>query len=391
MNAVTKSPLELLVQELEVPRSSYETAAERYEDLGTWLHDPAKAQCAAFAPQVSPQGSFRLGTAIKPLGGEPYDLDLVCTLTQGVSPLTHSQMSLKNMLGADLEEYRKERRIQKPLEPKNRCWRLEYQDALAFHMDAMPAVPHTSQERRVLMERMVTAGLYAPDADALARLALAITDRRLPNYPIIDPRWPVSNPEGFARWFELRMKQSRNAISRRVLMEAVASIEELPTYRWKTPLQRVVQVLKRHRDIMFKDNPYGKPISVIITTLAARQYSGEEDLETALGEIVRGMAMAVNPSRPRVPNPVNPAEDFADKWATPEGKKLRLEENFFLWVEQAQIDFELVARASGRRLVEQASEKFGVDLSRAGVPTDRPSHSPRIQGLAAAPPSPWLG
>jgi hypothetical protein len=35
----------------------------------------------------------------------------------------------------------------------------------------------------------------------------------------------------------------------------------------KTPLQQAVQILKRHRDMMFADDPEHKPISVIITTL----------------------------------------------------------------------------------------------------------------------------
>lgn len=390
MSAVAVSPLDLLIRELEVPRSSYETAIERYEDLGKWLHDPMKAECAMYGPQVSPQGSFRLGTAIRPLGDEPYDLDLTSRLTNGVSPFSQTQEQLKSLLGRDLENYRRERRIAQPPEEKNRCWRLEYQDSLAFHMDALPAVPHTAHERQVLAERMVTAGMAASDeANALAQFALAITDRRLPNYRMIDPNWPVSNPEGFARWFEGRMKSSQGAIARRVLKEAVASIDDLPTYRWKTPLQRAIQILKRHRDVMFKDAPEGKPISCIITTLAATVYAGEGEVELALGNILTRMRSAVKAQSPRVPNPVNPAEDFADKWLTPEGKRLRLEENFNQWLLQAQRDFEHVARASGRLLIEQARDKFGVQVREADAGVDNRPTGPRIQVISAAPPPPW--
>jgi hypothetical protein len=37
-----------------------------------------------------------------------------------------------------------------------------------------------------------------------------------------------------------------------------------------------------HRDRMFENDPDGKPISVIITTLAARAYGGETDVYSAL-------------------------------------------------------------------------------------------------------------
>jgi len=57
-------------------------------------------------------------------------------------------------------------------------------------------------------------------------------------------------------------------------MEKAATIDELPTYRWKTPLQQVVKILKRHRDVMFLDAPDKKPMSIIITTLAGRSIPG---------------------------------------------------------------------------------------------------------------------
>lgn len=389
MSAVAANPIEQLVYELEVPRSSYERAVERYEDLGQWLHDPGKASCAAYGPEVSPQGSFRIGTAIRPLGDEPYDLDLVVRLTRDLSPATVSQETVKELLGKDLEAYRKERQVKKALEEKNRCWRLEYQDSLAFHLDSLPAVSHTPQERRLLAERMVLAKTAASDeAKEFAQFALGITDRRLPNYRLVDPRWPVSNPEGFARWFEVRMKSSDRALKMRALKEAVASIDELPTYRWKSPLQRVIQILKRHRDVMFRDSPDGKPISIIITTLAATLYGGEDDVEAALANVLDRMHTAVRPTRPRVPNPVNPVEDFAEKWDTAEGQRLRLKENFEQWVIQARKDFEHLARANDQTLIEQAQHKFAVYLP-AGIAGEasRPT-SPRVQVIATAP-APW--
>ena len=40
-----------------------------------------------------------------------------------------------------------------------------------------------------------------------------------------------------------------------------ASVEDVPPYEWKTPLQRSIQILKRHRDVMFRDEPRRAPRS----------------------------------------------------------------------------------------------------------------------------------
>jgi hypothetical protein len=386
MSAVMRNPIEEVLESIEVPSSSYEVAVSRYKDLGEWLHDASKAKCAVFDPQVSVQGSFRLGTAIRPLGSDSYDLDLVCNLTSGITPLSHSQFQLKSLLGVDLEAYRRERQIQDALEERNRCWRLEYQDSLSFHMDALPAVPLLDERRQAHRERMVLAGALPMAAGDWATSAIAITDRRRPEYKLIDPQWPSSNPEGFAKWFESRMRLAKAALSQRAMSEHVASIEALPVYRWKTPLQRATQFLKRHRDVMFQDDPDRKPISVIITTLGGKTYHGETDVESALRTILAGMKAAVSPTTPRVPNPVNPKEDFADKWSTAEGRRLRLEQNFVQWVDQAQLDFDLLARAANSAVFEeQASRKFGI-----GKPSERASSpATRVQILSSAAPRPW--
>ena len=39
----------------------------------------------------------------------------------------------------------------------------------------------------------------------------------------------------------------------------------------RAPLQRAIQLLKRHRDVMFADNPEVEPISMILTNLSGRR------------------------------------------------------------------------------------------------------------------------
>jgi pimeloyl-ACP methyl ester carboxylesterase len=67
--------LEDMAAELEVPPSRYEQARDRYRSLGEWLHRP-ESTVREFDPQIYAQGSFRLGTAIKPPSdNEDYDVD----------------------------------------------------------------------------------------------------------------------------------------------------------------------------------------------------------------------------------------------------------------------------------------------------------------------------
>lgn len=385
-----------LVEELDMPDSAYEAAANRYHDLGKWLSDKARSQSAQYSPSVFPQGSFRLGTAIKPWKREDYDLDLVCNLAAGMTTATWTQEKLKQLVGADLNAYREERGIQDKLEEKRRCWRLNYQDALKFHMDTLPSIPHAENTRRILQERMIKAGTPEALSHDVAELALAITDNKHPQYRQISADWRISNPEGYARWFESRMRQAQKLLESRAYMEKAAKVEDLPVYRWRTPLQRAVQILKRHRDVMFEKNPDGKPISIIITTLAARAYGGEPDIPTALERILSTMGALVSQSRPRVPNPVNPIEDFADRWGTSEGLRLHLEQNFSLWLTQAKADYEImVASRDQDDLAKQAMLKFGADLNKSTLAVvfgagPKAAASPTVHQISD-PAKPWRG
>lgn len=351
--------IEDIVQALDVPETAYEAAKRRYKDLGEWLHDAGKARCASFCPHVSAQGSFRLGTVTRPWKREDYDLDLLCKLETGVTKTQNTQIQLKRLLGEDIEAYRKERGIQKRVEEKHRCWRLKYQDDLYFHMDIVPAIPETEAYRQELHDCIVNEGTEEVLVQEVSLHAVSITDNRHPQYASITTDWPVSNQEGYAVWFKSRMRQAKQLLESRAAMEKVAKIDDLPAYRWKTPLQRCIQILKRHRDMMFEHDPDGKPISAIITTLAGRAYQGQSDIEAALGYILERMESFVRPSAPRVPNPVNPKEDFADKWELDPV----LEPNFWRWLKQAQEDFGCLGRSDDiEQLAETALRKFGAHV-----------------------------
>lgn len=349
---------------IDIPDSSYETAYTRYKDLGKWLSENPKSKCARFKPHVFAQGSFRLGTVIKPWKRKDYDLDLSCKLQQGITKENYTQEQLKKLIGADLETYRLEKHIEEELEPRHRCWRLIYQDQLNFHIDTVPCIPENELIRGVLQERMIKAGTVEFFAKQVAQLAVSITDDRKKSYRVISPEWNISNSEGYAQWFETRMRQAKRLFESMVVKARVAKVDAIPVYQWRTPLQRCIQILKRHRDIMFEKDLEGHPISAIITTLAARSYQGEEEIEDAMQTILTKMGDLVNKQEPRVPNPVNPAEDFADKWPTDKGRELKLEEKFWQWLEQAKADFGTFSSSNDiQYLSEKAKNKFGADLN----------------------------
>jgi hypothetical protein len=108
------------------------------------------------------------------------------------------------------------------------------------------------------------------------------------------------------------------------------------------------------------------------------------------------MGSKVRTSKPRVPNPVNPAEDFADKWGTPQYRHLNLEENFWKWLKQAQSDFALISNSrSVESLTEMVKAKFGITLNhegleeRLGFGAAAISTTPKHHNITVTPAKPW--
>lgn len=259
---------------------------------------------------------------------------------------------LKEILGDEIKLYRKNKGITKEVHEGRRCWRLEYADGAQFHMDIVPSIPNGQEQRRLLE----THNLNAQFADT----AVAITDNEvLPEYWEITNKWPRSNPRGYAKWFEFRMGSAfirqRAQILNEMLAEGVkASIEDIPTYRVRTPLQSAIMILKRHRDTMFAKNPTDKPISIIISTLAAHNYNGEETIGSALLSILNHMTDEIKHDGQKyiIRNPTDALENFADKWE----EHPQRAEAFFSWLNQAREDFEYVGRLVEHRLMSNVLE-----------------------------------
>lgn len=349
---------EEIAEALDVPPSKFEEAIERYESLGTWL-DRDESTLSAYNPSISPQGSFLLGTVTRPLTDtEEFDVDLVCLLKASKTEFT--QKSLKAAVGHEIALYVRAHKMAKPAEEGRRCWTLHYGDGAQFHMDTLPALPD-EQRYQAMLKRYGYTNL-ANDL-ALSGQAIAITDNTLPQYEEVTDDWPQSNPMGYAAWFRSRMTvqlaERKRAFAKAQLV--TASVDEIPDYKVRTPLQRAIQLLKRHRDCIFVDDGAHKPISIIITTLSAHAYNEELTISAALHSILTRMDQYIEyrGDVAWVANPVNPAENFADKWA----EEPRKRQNFYDWLEQARHDFGLYLRASRFDAVPQELiESLGAEL-----------------------------
>ena len=113
---------------------------------------------------------------------------------------------------------------------------------------------------------------------------------------------------------------------------------------------------------MFK-NDDDKPISIIITTLAARAYKGEDSLLEGLVNVISTMEsyMTIDSDGHYVViNPTNPDENFADKWPTHPKRK----ENFFRWLQQVKSDVYSIINGSGLQVRESIGRSFGDTFSK---------------------------
>lgn len=306
---------------------------------------------AMFRPHIYAQGSFQLGTVVPPHDPKHgYDLDLACEM-RGLTKQDATPKRLKQLVGDEVKAYAQKHGMRNP-EEKPRCWHLDYQDpSTHFHEDVVPCVPEDDEAMRRLTR------LVAPENAAMVGSAVAITDWIDVGSKEVSPDWRSSNPMGYAEWFKSRMRSVAGPLLK--ARAELREVEQVPVYEWKTPLQAAVQILKQHRNAMFRNDPGEAPPSCIITTLAALAYDGQLDLHEALVKIVEGMPGLIQRSAPFVPNPVDPEEDFADKWISNPARYT----NYKAWYTQLVSDLEqLGAPMTAGEITEQFDQKFGVPL-----------------------------
>ncbi len=351
--------LDELGEQLDISETEYNVAVKSYEAVGDWLSKDT-SPLHKFKPKILPQGSFMLGTMIKPINEEDdLDIDLVCKL-EG-KPNDWTQENLKEAVGDRLKSHGTYRDMIEDDEGGRRCWTLEYADDSNYHMDILPSVANENFTLYLNESFNNSQDLDVND------MAIRITDKEEDNYPTEtnSDEWMKSNPFGYAKWFFQKAIYSKTKMYS--LSESVDPVREFQ--KEKLPLQRVVQLLKRHRDLMFLDDKYdneNKPISIIITTLASRAYNKSENIIDAYSNIVTQMRNYIEErynyetgkTEKWVVNPVNSEENFADKWVETPQK----EAYFYEWLDKLESDLGIIKNSGGlglQNLNESLTRMYG--------------------------------
>lgn len=404
LESKVSSLLEGIASRLDISPTKYKQAVDRYTAVSSWI---AEGEFEGVEDiHFYPQGSFRLGTVTRPIRNgkdADYDIDLVSEFK--ITKKSITPQKLKEIVGTRIAEHEKYKKMLD--EEGRRCWTLLYaeEDGVGFHLDVLPATPDDTPLRTSLIDSRI------------AEKAIAITHKNKD----CTYKWSSSNPGGYGDWFDNINKtvyESAKSLQQRSLFEnnrdIYASIDEVPDALIKTPLQRAIQILKRHRDVRFTNHPWAldKPISMIITTLAARLYNDEPNVFLALRNIVNELDELSAFLKPdygtnkslygktlikrdadgtwSIPNPVNPDENFADRWHENNHQKAKA---FFQWASWVKEDIiEIISTSDVGKIVKSFESSFGqVSISAAralGLPTSAAMSSTPMVHIVS-PNKPW--
>jgi hypothetical protein len=342
--------------QMSLSKSQYKLIADRYavlQDILSAATDPLLRDAHIFV-----QGSIRLKTTLKPAPEATDDMatidaDAVVWLPN--ASVTDSAAVLK----AIETRFREGVRVEAPIESLRRGIRIVYADENpGFHIDITPArcAPGNGHEK--------------------GEGKLQVPDREM--------GWKASSPIPYAQWLELAAEQEiqltgrEELFKRHVVMDlAEATQDPLPDYDAYidgNPLRAAIKLLKRHRDEwairMGKESV--RPISAVITTLAAQAYA-EIALESqqrsyrpieAIMEIVARMPKFIQREGNAcfVCNPKDSGENFAEKWNRPGGEGEAYRRAFDGWHTAALQDIRMGLRDFGstKAFVAAMNESFGV-------------------------------
>ncbi|WP_339145209.1 nucleotidyltransferase domain-containing protein [Pseudoalteromonas galatheae] len=313
---------------LDLTQTQQERIEEAYNAVGNYL-----AGCdnpLLNGARIYPQGSMRLRTTNKPLSQEEFDVDLILFLPNAVD-------SPRDEIVQVVKQHLLNHKVYKELlEDLPRGFRINYKGD--YHLDITPAKAYELEV--------------------------------LPGHPlwVIDKHtgFKESNPEGMADTFDKACAKLPKIQKRRSRLKALSnkSVAELPDQSQKKPLNRIVQILKRHRDVWSQSeistHANFKPISVIITTLASKAYleviNSEREYENELDlilDVIELMPCHIELvcNEVLITNPTMKPENYAEKWNREdkqEGEKYR--KAFFAWYQAAVDTFEHLAHENKQGL-----------------------------------------
>lgn len=340
-----------LINQLDITPTMYNNAVEKYKAIASFLDD-----CGIKA-DMYPQGSFAFGTIVRPNSKNPdasYDLDFICQVH-----LTRDDISPSELRDKIQQALTSSDRYGGKLEIFEECFTIHYADVngIGFTIDIVPATDENIEIKSALKQIS-----NRPD---LIETAIAIPRHNGErNY-----KWITNNPKGFKTWFdeinepflEARREEIRSSIYKNN-RQVYSSVEEIPSALERSALQRVIQLLKYHRDVYYgkrKDGEELKPISAIINTLVADiaqnanpNFGTFELLSFVLNELAiyaehtkispslfnqkYGNRIAITHENGtwEIQNPADPKDNLANKW----NEDARIPRVFFGWISYCTTD-----------------------------------------------------
>lgn len=299
-----------LADGLNITQTMMKKAETAYNSLGNYIRSINEE----WDVNVYPQGSFQLGTVIKPVNNEEqYDVDLVVL----VKDPHYNAETLRREVLQVLENYG---RYKGKIENKKPCIRIQYADSAQFHMDIASA-----QESEVSNDTSINIARFDGNESYF---------------------YEISNPKGYIEWFKKTMQFEELQKCQRVLYEKCQTeVEELELSKMRTPLQKAIQILKRHRDIFFANRADAddRPSSIIITTLCAMVYEDllgkyeKDNIYLTVMNMLKNFSIYLKKNEDGeyyLENPSNPKENFLKKWCD----NPKLVTAFEQWIIKAKAD-----------------------------------------------------
>ena len=363
-----------LISQLDISPTMYNNAVEKYKALASFLED-----CGIEAA-IYPQGSFAFGTIVRPSYKDPdanYDLDFICQLYVSRDDVAPSE--LRAIIETAL---RSSDRYGGKLTKCGECFTIEYADinGVGFSIDIVPAADENVQKKYELQR--------ISDRPDLIETAIAIPRQNSEhNYT-----WLTNNPQGFKSWFDEINEPflEYHSLERRTKYFndhriAFDSVEDIPSELDRSAMQRVIQILKYHRDNYYqnlprKDHDDIKPISAIINTLVAdisRHFIPTSDVFALLTFVLNALdiyakqqamrfddfrnqykgctAITRENGKWKIKNPANPEDNLADKW----NENADIPKLFFKWVRSCRMDLIDSMQLSDDKFRTQIENAFG--------------------------------
>jgi hypothetical protein len=361
-----------IISQLDITPTMYQNAVSKYTSIAKYLENNG------IEAAMYPQGSFALGTVVRPNTKDPnaeYDLDLICQLRNTRDDLTAVELRKKvediltssDLYGGKLTIY-------------DKCFTIKYADVngVGFSIDIVPAVAENEENKMRLRLKSKNPNLIEN--------AIAIPKHCEKNY-----NWITNNPKGYRLWFEninAPFQEASRMQYRQMLFEENRSIydsvEEIPEELDRSALQRVIQILKYHRDMYYvklKNGDDIKPISAILSTIVARisssvltnisvfdllhyvlnefsTYAEHQILtEESFAERYQGKSVIEKKGgKWIIVNPANPEDNLADQW----NQDASIPKHFFVWTKAVREDLIDSLQMSDEDFRAKAETAFGL-------------------------------